>query len=199
MLVVAVALLLSAVILLGVNVSTMRKNFAWVQQADDVLLQLSALESGLIGDELTVRGYALTDDPQFLLYQRNNRRTVTDSMNKLGALVAGDVSQTARFVQLRRIVAKHSDIFGALTRLGPGHAREVASAILDKQNRAVTDDTRAQMASFRADEMTLLAERQAAAAQQASRAYNTAVVIVLTAFLLGTLGIAVGQFGRKGA
>lgn len=195
----AVALLISAVILLGANVSVMRRNFDWVQQADDVLLQISAVESGVIGDELSVRGYALTDDPQFLAYQRANRRSAANSMKKLGALVASDGSQAARYRQLQRIIARHADIFGTLTSLGPGHALAVASAIVDKGNRAVMDEMRAQIASFRADELLLLKERQAAAAEQASRSYATAMVIVVAAFLLGALGVVMSQFGRKAA
>ncbi len=90
MLAVAGALLAAGMLLLGVNVSTMRHNFAWVQQADDVLLQISDLQTGIYGVELSVRGYALTDDPRFLVYVQNNARNVTDSTNKLGVLVAND-------------------------------------------------------------------------------------------------------------
>lgn len=192
----AVALLVSAVIMLGVNVSTMRKNFAWVQQADDVLQQLSGVETGVVGNELTVRGYALTNDPRFLLYQKANRQRVADSMNKLAALVAGDPLQAARFERLRRIVARHSAIFGALTGLGPGHAKDVAAAIVDPKNRSVMDKTRSQLDAFRGEELELLAERQADAAHQASRTYNIAVAIVVAAFLLGGLGVLVGRHGR---
>jgi len=192
----AVVLLLSAMSLLGVNVSMMHHNFDWVQQADDVLQQISAVESGVIGDELSVRGYALTDDPRFLLYQQSNRHNAVDSMNKLRALVADDASQAARFAQLREIVNKHASIFGALTRSGPGHAQEVASAILDRGNRAVMDDMRTQLSSFRTYELRLLSERQAAAAKQVSRTYGIAVGIVVLAFLLGALGLAFMQFGR---
>ena len=195
-LVVAIMMLLSALILLGVNVSMMHHNFDWVQLADDVLQQISAVESGVIGDELSVRGYALTDDPRFLLYQQSNRHNAVDSMNKLRALVADDASQAARFAQLREIVNKHASIFGALTRSGPGHAQEVASAILDRGNRAVMDDMRTQLSSFRTYELRLLSERQAAAAKQVSRTYGIAVGIVVLAFLLGALGLAFMQFGR---
>jgi CHASE3 domain sensor protein len=195
-LVVAAALLLSAVLLLGVNVSSMRRNFDWVQQVDNELLQLSAVESGVIGDELSVRGYALTNDPMFLTYQKSNRRDAAVSMAKLAALVAGDAEQTARFVKLQRVIAKHSDVFGALTRLGPGQAPAVAAAIVDQKNRVVTDDVRTQLTSFRDDELTLLAKRQTMAAAQASRTYNIAVAIVVAAFLLGGLGVLVSQYGR---
>ncbi|MDE1938718.1 MAG: CHASE3 domain-containing protein [Alphaproteobacteria bacterium] len=192
----AVTLLISAVILLGVNVTTMRKNFAWVQQADDVLLQISAVESGVVGNELTVRGYALTDDPRFLAYQKSNRERVIGSMNTLATLVSHDASQTARFGSLRKIVNRHSAIFGALIALGPGHAKQVAAAIVDPANRAVMDEMRRQLSAFQTAELRLLAERQATAARQASHTYDTAVVIVVAAFLLGGLGMLVAQHER---
>ena len=196
LLAVAGALLAAGMLLLGVNVSTMRHNFAWVQQADDVLLQISDLQTGIYGVELSVRGYALTDNPTFLVYVQNNQRKVMDSMTRLGVLVARDGSQTAQFAQLRKTISKHLEIFVGLTRLGPGHAQDVAAAIVDTGNRNVMNTARAELLAFRADEVKLLADRQAAAAAQASKTYGIATAIVVIAFLLGALGIVLSQFAR---
>jgi CHASE3 domain sensor protein len=171
----------------------MQHNFVWVQQADDVLLQIWGVESGITGDEMSVRGYALTDDPRFLAYQKNNRHRTTDSMRKLELLVANDTSESARLAGLRRITADHLNYFGALTRLGPGHARDVASAIVSKRCRSVMTEMRGQLSSYRSHELELLASRQVQAAQQASNTYVLAVGIVVAAFLLGGLGILVSR------
>ena len=195
-LVVAVAMLLSALILLGVNVAAMQHNLVWVQQADDVLLQIWGVESGITGDEMSVRGYALTDDPRFLAFQQNNRQRTITSMRKLGLLVADDKSESARLTHLRKITADHLSYFGALTRLGPGHARDVASAIVSVPCRAVMTEMRAQLSSYRSHELELLASRQVQAAQQASNTYTFAVGIVVAAFLLGGLGVMVWRTKR---
>jgi CHASE3 domain sensor protein len=196
MLAAAGALLAAGMLLLGVNVSTMRHNFAWVQQADDVLLQVSDLQTGIYGVELSVRGYALTDNPSFLVYLQNNQRNVMDSTNKLGVLVVKDPSQAVQYAQLRKTIAKHLNIFVGLSRLGPGHAHDVASAILDNENRNVMNAARAQLAHFRDDSLKSLADRQAEAAAQASKTYGIAMAIVVIAFLLGALGIVLSQYAR---
>jgi CHASE3 domain sensor protein len=193
----AIAMLLSALILLGVNVSAMQHNFVWVQQADDVLLQIWGVESGITGDEMSVRGYALTDDPRFLTYQQTNRHRTAESMRKLGLLVAGDSSEAARFAALRKITSEHLNYFGALTRLGPGHARDVASAIVSVRCRTVMTEMRAQLSSYRSHELALLAGRQAQAAQQASNTYALSVGIVVAAFLIGGLGMLASRTRQK--
>ena len=192
----AVVLLLSGMILLGINVSTMRKNFEWVQQTDDVLQQISTLESGVTGVELTVRGYALTDDTRFLVFQRNNLHIIELAADKLAGLIAHSPSQLSQFAALRQTVDVHCQLFTALTGLGPGHAREVAAAIVNRKYRDVMDKLRGQLSAFRQEERQLLVQRQETATAQASRTYDIAIGIVLTAFVLGVLGIVLAQSGR---
>jgi two-component system, LuxR family, sensor kinase FixL len=192
----SVVLLISALLLLGANVSALRNSFAWVQRTDDVLVQLSEVELRLVGNELTVRGYALTDDPVFLTYQKSERDQMAEAMRKLAALIADEPSQKSRFAVLRGLVDKRMAHFAYLTSLGPGHAQEVAVAIRDPQKRTVMRAARAQVIALRAEELKLLANRQAAVAQQSTRAYQLAIGIVLLAFVFGGLGLAFAQMGR---
>ena len=194
----SVVLLISALLLLGANVSALRNSFAWVQRTDDVLVQLAAVETRLVGNELTVRGYALTDDPVFLTYQKNEQEQMATAMGKLSTLIAEEPSQKNRFTALRALVGKRMAHFADLTRLGPGHAQDVAVAIRDPNKRAVMRAARTQVIAMRNEELKLLANRQAAVAEQSTRAYELAIGIVVLAFVFAVLGFAFAQIGRNG-
>lgn len=188
MLFAAIVLLLSGIVLLGANVSVLRANSALVQRTDDALIQISEVDAKLVGVEMTVRGYALTDNPSFLSYQLYERSHVTTSMARLATLIAREVSQAGRFARLRVLVAKRLALYTYLSDLGPGHAKEVAAAITDPDKRHDMLLARIHLTEMRDQELKLLAERQVASARQASRTYALAIGIVVLAFGFGALG-----------
>jgi two-component system, LuxR family, sensor kinase FixL len=193
----SVVMLVSAVLLLSVNVSALRQSFDWVQRSDDVLLEVSEIENAMIGHELTIRGYALTNDPVFLSYEKNEVGRIEKGMSRLGTLVSADSGQVVQFDALRRSLDRHTAMFRQLTALGPGHGAEVARAIRDPSQRALMATVRDGLAAFRNVEVSILKKRQAAVARQASRTFALAVGIVVAAFLLGALGVVVAQYGRE--
>jgi len=186
----SVVLLICGVLLLGVNVSVLRQSFAWVQRSDDILLTVSDIKTNVAGNELTVRGYALTDDPIFLSYQKNELRALAENMGKLSRLMADDPAQQSRFVQLKAVVGRRTALFTHLTALGPGHAADVAFAMVFEQTRTVMRAGRGALDALRGAELKILAERQQASERQASRTYAITVAIVILAFGLGVIGIA---------
>lgn len=193
---VAVVFLLAAMLLLSVNVTRLQESFDWVQRSDDVLLQLSEVEARLIGNELTLRGYALTDDPRFVLYHEHEDQVMWAAMHRLQVTVGDEPEHKERYARLHAVLTKRSQAVLQLFALGPGHDRDVAAAIIDKQYRNVLFEARAKIADFRADELRVLAERQSATARQARHTYAVAFTIVMFAFVFGALGIAFIQFGR---
>ena len=196
---VAVVLLLSALMLLSVNVTALQKSFNWVQQSDQVLLSLSEVELRLQGNELAVRGFALTDDPVFVTYQDNEVRMLWQAMDKLASEVRDEPDNRARYLRLREIVKKRLYTLAYLVGIGPRNTKEVADAIRTAAYRAVMRETRAQIAAFRADELKVLNARQAMAAGQAEHTYEFAIAIVVLAFVFAALGIAFAMFGRARA
>jgi CHASE3 domain sensor protein len=192
----AVVLLLSGMMLLGANVSKLRDSYAWVQRSDTVLLQLAEVESRLVGVEMTVRGYALTDDPAFLGYQKPERERLLIAMDKLAALLGGDASRAALFMQLQDKTEKRLVLYAYLSALGPGHAQDVAAAIRDPAKRNDMNMAHDLIRLLRVKELKLLAARQDATAQQAAHSYNLAFGIVVLAFALSALGFALMLYGR---
>ena len=192
----AVVLLLSGMTLLGANVSKLRDSYTRVQHSNAVLLQLGEVDAKLVGVEMTVRGYALTDDPAFLKYQKSEREHTTAAMDKLATLIGTDAARASSYRLLKSLVAKRLALYAYLSGLGPGHAHDVAVAISDPAKRNDMYNARILMARLRDDEMKLLAERQDAATQQAAYSYKLALMIVVLAFVLSAVGFAFTFYGR---
>jgi CHASE3 domain sensor protein len=193
----AVVLLLSGVLLLSANVAALRKSSAFVDRTNHTLLQIAEVDARLVGVEMTVRGYALTDDPAFLEYQNNERARLKIAMDKLAPLIADEASQTSGFSRLQVVVAKRLALYAYLSGLGPGHAKAVAAAITDKAKRRGMIEARATLNAMRDRQLQFLAERQATASLQAGRTYELAIGIVVLAFVFSALGFAFALYGRS--
>lgn len=187
----AIVLFASATLLLGVNVSALRDNLKWMEHTQKVMMRMADVETGILGDELTVRGYALTGDKRFLLFQELERAKSLKAANELTALTATEPEHAAQFRQIRRDFDRHMQIFGNLTGKGPAI---VAKAIVDPEIRANMKLTRNGLAALRAAEVHDLGERQREMTQQISRAFVLAVGIIIAAFMLGGFGLVAAQF-----
>ncbi len=190
----AAVLLFSATMLLGVNISAMQHNVAWIQNAQKILLVISEAERGVVGEQLTVRSYALTGDKKFLGYQDAETARLVGAMNQLAVLAAAEPGGSERVRQIRKQVDQHIALWASLKGIGPDQASVVGRAIEDTANRQIMLGTRMALANYRADEVRALGERETALTQQLSRAYLLAVGIIAAAFLLGGLGLVAGQF-----
>lgn len=196
--IVAVALLVAALLLLSVNVTKLQESFAWVQDTDDEIILIAQVEARLERSELTVRGYALTNDAVFLEYHRSEVRQMSIVLDKLGKAVEDDpVSMKAAFAKTRMLVTQRMNEFAQLLALGPDHAPDVANAIRDNGYHTLMRATRAALEHMQILEMQELAERHASAAEQARRTYAIAIGIVVLAFVFGALGLAFVQFGAN--
>jgi CHASE3 domain sensor protein len=187
----AIVLFVSATLLLGVNVSALRSNLKWMEHAQKTLMCMADIETGILGDELTVRGYALTGDKRFLRFQELERAKSLKAANDLTDLTAAEPEHAAQFRQVRRDFDRHMQIFGELR----GKSSEVvAKAIVDPAIRANMKRTRNGLAALRAAEMRDLGERQREMTAQISRAFLLAVGIIIAAFVLGGFGLVAAQF-----
>jgi CHASE3 domain sensor protein len=190
---VAGVLLLSATLLLGVNIAAMRNNLAWIGGTQQILLNVAEAENGVVGDQLTVRGYALTGDARFLLFQRSERARLKRAMARLTQLTAPDPAGADRIALIGRLIKRHTDYCRSISGLGPEHADIVAKAINDDRKRAILFQTRGALAAYRADEIRALAEKQDYLTRQLSQSFYLAVGILVAAFLLGGLGLVAAQ------
>ena len=190
-------LLLSSVILLGMNVTELQRSFAWVQDSDSELIDISGVEKHLISTELTVRGYALTGDPTFLRYNAFARRGLRATLGRLDRSLADDPPAMKRqLARVRVLVERRLRAFSRLLALGPAHADTVAVVIRDSGYRDLMRQTRAAIYALRDAELRELAGRQAVAARRVDQSYRTAVGMIVLAFAAGIPGLAFMRFGR---
>lgn len=192
----AVVLLVSATLLLGANISALRGNLAWMEHSQRVLNQISGLETGLLGEEMVVRGYALTGDSSFLKRQRSGARDREAASNELFRLMAARPQRAGQFRLLMRDVARHVEIFGKLEGAGPDKAAIVARAIVDPAVRDNMRRVRVGLRQLRTAELDGLAAHQREITDQLGRAFLLAVGIIVTAFVLGGIGIWAAQLSH---
>jgi len=83
--------------------------------------------------------------------------------------------------------------------IGSHNTQEVADAIRAPAYLTVIGAEHAQLDEFRANELKVLNQRQAAAAGQAKQTYEFAISIVVVSFVFAALGIAFAMFGRARA
>lgn len=191
----AAVLLFSATMLLGVNISAMQSNVAWIQNIQQILLTISDAEAGVVGEQLTVRSYALTGDKRFLRFQTIERTKLDRAMNKLEALAAVEPGGRPRVHTIHQLVDQHTALWEGLRGFGPDRAALVGLAIQDQSKRRIMLGTRKALADYRADEVRSLGERQEQLTHQLSRAFVLGISIIIAAFLLGGVGLIAGQFG----
>lgn len=190
----ALVLFFSATMLLSVNISAMRRNAEWIQSTQQILLAIGDAEAGVVGEQLTVRSYALTGDERFLRFQDAERSRLRTAMDKLATLAAAEQGGSARVAQIRKLVDRHTALWAGLRGMGPDRASVVAQAIIDTGNRAVMLGTRKALADYRAAEVQALGERQESLTQQLSQSFALALGIIVAAFVLGGVGLIAGQF-----
>ena len=188
MLLAAAVLLFSAMVLFGDNISELRRTNTGVQRTNAALLDLAEINTLAMGIDMTVRGYALTDDPVFLVYETDNRTRLHIAVDHFASLVRDEPGWPSRIAALRKLIAKQEAVFLTLSALGPGHVREVGAAITDPVKRQARYDVQNTLTRMRMDEMTLLSSLQEKAEGQMRRTNYIAFGIVILAFSAGVLG-----------
>ena len=190
----AAVLFFSATMLLGVNISAMRANISWIERTQAILGEISEAEAGVVGDELTVRSYALTGDRRFLTFQKIERNRLTSALARIEPLAALEPGGVARLRTIRDAVQKHMAVYASITGMGPDKASIVARVINDDAKRKVMFAARYVLRDYRRDEVRILGERQQSLTRQLSQAFFLAIGIILAAFALGGLGLLMAQF-----
>ena len=171
----AVAMFISAVMLLGVNISNLHQSFMENARTNDTILQIVTAEAKLVGVEMTVRGFALTGDPAFLDRQKSERKDLKVVLERLGGLVAGDPEQRKHFAEARKLIQMRLDLFAYLS--APGHVREVPHAITDPKTRAVMGQAHYKLRDLLVAEREHLRQKQAEINRQAAEELGWQVVL----------------------
>lgn len=188
-----VALLLGAIISNAIGSAQARREAtAWQVHTFDVLFTTEKLKAAVHAALRGERGYLLTRDDRFLAPWEEGRRSVPTLIAQLEGLTVDNALQQRRLAALEvrshRYLAVLSQTI-ALERAGrEAEALAIVRAGLGKRE---IDALLGQIARIEAAELTMLADRSRAAAEadEASRDWGMALVIVALA-ILGITGAA---------
>lgn len=164
----------------------------WVAHSYQVKTALYNILVSIVSAESGQRGFLLTGDERFLEPYTSGSRNVTEHTEQVRTLVADNPKQAARVPRLQAVTAERLEFLAKLTatrraqKSGPSDPES-----LEGGKRAM-DTLRQILSEMEAEENTLLAERQAEAAERsrwaavslvAGTMIASVVVIILSLFI----------------
>jgi len=197
MLVVSLVLFVSAMTLLGANVSELRQSYARVQQSNEALLELESINNDILRVEMTVRGYILSGDPIFLTWKQYGTSAMLDRLATFDSVFNRDSDQAANVKKLRALLIEHSAFFDSLAKRVSSDRDRVVSEIVAYGKRVGRRNIENLLMDMRAREMKELAEQQVRAETRVVSAYRYAIGMSAAALLLAGLGFALLMHDRR--
>ncbi|GAA0530790.1 CHASE3 domain sensor protein [Rhizomicrobium palustre] len=197
MLVVSLVLFVSAMTLLGANVSELRQSYMRVQHSNTALLELEGVDNDILRIEMVVRGYVLSDNPIYLIWMQSIEGKLHDRVAGFDALFGDYPEQRQRLAQLRQLLLAHNAYFEGLAKRAKTERGAVVGEILaygKKVGRKGIEDT---LVDMRSAEMKALAREQASAESRVVSAYRYALGMSALALVLAGLGFGLLVHDRK--
>lgn len=196
MLVVSLVLFVSAMTLLGANVSELRRGYARVQQANEALLELETVNNDILRIEMTVRGYALSGDPIYLTWKQMAESGLHDRVAGFDTIF-GD-NQRANVRELKRLLAEHCFFFDRLAERVPKERDAVVAAVVAYGKNVGRKRIEDLLLVMRSAEMKNLAQEQVLAENRVVNAYFYAIGMSAAALLFAGFGFALLVHDRRG-
>lgn len=190
MLMVSLVLFVSAMTLLGANISELRQGYARVQQSNQALLELSGVSNYILKVEMAVRGYALSGDPIFLTWKKLGARGMRSHIAVFDTMFGSDPDQRANLNELKQLLDEHSAYFELLVQRVPKDREHVIGEIVAYSKRVGRHKIEDLLGVMRAHEMKELAQQQVLAETRVVSAYRYAIGMSAVALLLAGLGFA---------
>ncbi len=189
-LVVSLVLFVSAMTLLGANVSELRSGYARVQQTNAVLLEIAMVNADILRVEMTVRGYALSGDPNYLTWLKMEKGAQHSRVVTLDKLIGDDPDERADIALLTKLLDAHAAYFQRMAQLVPTDRERVIAEMVDYSKKVKRRPIENLLVDMRNDETRRLAEQQHEAERRVVSAYHYAIGISSLALLLGAIGFA---------
>jgi|GEM_PF-1260785 len=196
MLVVSLVLFVSAMTLLGANVSEMRRGYARVQQANEALLELETVNNDILRIEMTVRGYALSGDPIYLTWKQMAESGLHDRVAVFDTTFGEN--QHANVANLKHLLAEHCYFFDRLAERVPNEREAVVAAVVAYGKKVGRKGIEDLLVAMRSVEVKKLAQEQVLAENRVINAYCYAIGMSAAALLFAGFGFALLAHDRRG-
>ncbi|MDE2501082.1 MAG: CHASE3 domain-containing protein [Alphaproteobacteria bacterium] len=186
---VAVALLCSAAVLLGLNIVDLHRQVDRDRRADKLIEQLDQTANHLLGIEVEVRGYALFGNPNLLVRYKDERRKLTVALAALDTLTSDTPADKLAVAHIRDAVAVRMKIVAHAMSMKPDPPIKLALYLRNaNQARGSIDAARGAIGAMRRAEDVYREQLAAATEQQAVHNFTLAAIIVLVSVVIGILG-----------
>jgi CheY-like chemotaxis protein/signal transduction histidine kinase/CHASE3 domain sensor protein len=172
------------------SIQSLGESYRWVQHTQDVTKTASQIEIAILNSESSLRGYVLTQKPEYITPYDENINQVLPLTEKLLSLVQDNPEQlkTAENIRLYT-VQKVSDMRQIVTKANAGYF-DAAKAQIQTDNGLIA---RNKMLSYNSQlisgEQKLLEERKAEASRKSSQTvaivgFSSLIIFILVLFLL---------------
>jgi CHASE3 domain sensor protein len=189
-LMVSLVLFVSAMALLGANVSEMRNSYSRVQRVNETLIQIAMVNADMLRAEMIVRGYALSGDPVYLVWKDEADGNLRKRLAALGKMFADEPAQRTDLSRLRVLLREHAGTLDNLVNMIPTDKVLVTAKIVEYGKAARRVPIEKLLLTMSARENRLLEKRQRSAEALVEEAYHSAVAISGVALILGAFGFA---------
>lgn len=148
------------------KVAVLKSNQFWVEHTQQVLLEITTIESLLKDDESGQRGFLYTGgDERYLQSYDSAVKEIDSHINKLGELTADNPRQQARLPMLRRLAhEKLDELDHTILLFREDQPEEARAIVLSDLGRITMANIRALLTDMEQEEKSLQAERLQAAA-----------------------------------
>ncbi|EIZ83071.1 methyl-accepting chemotaxis protein [Methylobacterium sp. GXF4] len=175
------------------KLSFIQTSIGWSEHTYDVLNVNASLITTLIDRETGLRGYLVASDPVFLAPYQSGAKAFDAALQRLRTLTSDNPEQQTRIAAIETLAKRwQADIAEPeIALMGqPGTQAEARAREASGAGKTLMDGIRAKVAEIDARERTLLASRQADAAEAFSTSYLT-TLISLVALLAAAIAGAV--------
>ena len=187
-----VLLLLMGGGLLAYQIGRMSDDAAWLDHSQSVLSTAFEARAQILDQETAIRGFLITRDDGFLAPYRSARPT--EVLERLVSLTADNPAQLARAEVVTRTHAKWEASVAQILDHIEADIAPLASPEAMQARKARTDEVRAQMGALIDAEISLRAER-AAAAQVSARSMRIGMLVVFVGLAASIAALSRNQIG----
>lgn len=146
----------------------------WVRHTQNVLLELTTVESLLKDAETGERGYLYTGDARYLAPYNDALSQLDTHLNRLAELTRDNPRQQPRIAALKPLVTEKRDELAQCIRVfGEGDKDQARALVLSGAGKSLMDQIRSLAEDVRGDENNLLDERLHAVKSSTARLVGT--------------------------
>src|ERR1700760_2305577 len=173
------------------RVAVQESNRGWVEHTQDVLLELSTVESLLDDAETGQRGFLYTGEPRYLEPYNNALGQIDSHLSSLAELVRDNPQQTERIPILRSLAKQKLDELARTIQLyGENQKDEARTLVRSDVGRKLMTDIHALLVQMQRDESSLESSRL----HEVSRSSRSLVRTIYYTTVLASLGLVLLAF-----